>query len=478
MEFSDIRHRLEKYQRSSLLLNALLTLKAIQQDTKRKHPHWKILILIKWAYQFADDSIGKQPITSDEWAQLMKDTDAFETAYSGMSFKDHQSVRKSFRILAYQQFAHQDAYYNHILSRQVVLYLKIKKSGFDIAAGFQKKAGISLLAFLQYWYLTTLYFHLEIPYTPDVLDQRYAELFKTYYSLDECTKFLRLITVKNVQDVEALQKLKDERLQLYETNFFITKPLLYFQNNFCLPHRSLLTQTAKHFIYTFSKAHISAFPEELGRRMEAYLELGLKEAGVLYQTENSLRHLYGKGKVVDYLIGTNILVECKATELSSRSGVLRTPEILAGDLRTSIIKAYTQLIATATRIDPQREWFGIIVTYKEMYLGFGDDAWDEFMKKPISDWLIQENLLLETLPPQNLFFMDLEDWEYAMQAIKNGTATLETMLKKGRELNHHSTIAEQVFIMEQVLQKHFSIKNFDLVYLKEAESLYQIKYNY
>jgi hypothetical protein len=474
MEFSAIRAVFEKNHRSSILFLALFTLKRMQEDDARKYPHWIFLIIIKWAFQFADDQPSKSPISLEAWEQLLVDTEQFETEYAGMCFKTSESVRKAFMILAYQQFAQQESYRNYFISRQFVLFLKTKQRQFDIEAAFRKKADMSLQAFLRYWYLTVLYFHLDLPFTLDALDQNYFEFFKTYYPNADCEIFLRLITIARKEDVDSLHRMKDERMQLYETNCFITKPLILFRQNYCLPHRSLLAQTAKHFVYNYMKS-VDGFPDELGKRMEDYVEIGLREAGVPYRAENWLKERYGKGKIVDYWLDENILVECKATELSPRTGIIRDATILASDLRTSIIKAYIQLIATATRIDSKTEWFGIVISYKEMHLGFGEDAWNEFMNESVTQVLRQEEFSLDTLPPHNLFFLSLEDWDYIMQVLKNGKTKFQDVLTKARELNQNQNIAERVMMMEQVLHKHFPIDFLNLSYLTDAETHYRIR---
>jgi hypothetical protein len=276
------------------------------------------------------------------------------------------------------------------------------------------------------------------------------------------------LTITDKDDFENLQKLNTEILQLYETNFFTLKPFIHFRNQYRIPYRQIFVQTIKHFIYNYLKENSQLFPEEFGKRLEKYVELGLSENKVSYLNETALKTKYQLGKVSDFLIENDILIEVKAIELHPRSGVLRTKDILANDLAGTIVKAYTQLLETATKINPNAEHYGVVITYKEMYLGFGADAWEEFLKEPIEKYCLENSLDLAVLPPQNLCFINIEDWDKMMQAIKEGKATLKEILIKGKELNALDNPAESVMLMEQVIHKHFHPSQITLSYLKDT----------
>jgi hypothetical protein len=216
------------------------------------------------------------------------------------------------------------------------------------------------------------------------------------------------------------------------------------------------------------------FPEDFGKRLERYTALGLKENNLNFLNETQLKKSHHLSKVTDYLVENDILIECKATELHPRSGVLRTPNILTNELNSSIIKAYCQLLSTATSLNRNKEWFGIIITYREMYLGFGSDAWNEFMESTVEKFANENNIDLNVLPPKNLFFVTIEYWDYMMQVIKEGKGSLKEILIKGRELNSSPNPVDRVFLIEQVLKKHFKIQSLDLSYLNRAHKMINI----
>lgn len=470
VDFDLIKGRIQKHRLSSIIHNTLELLNEVQRRDDKSYPVWNLLTLIKWAYLHTTDSIIRRPIKPHEYNQLLALIRDFEVKYSGISFKNRNQVNQSFKIIANQQFPLQDKFHNSILSRQIVLYLQLR-SKFDIDKEFKRLTGINLKAFLEYNYFTFFFFNFEevrpdIRYDGDLFDS-YFTLYKSKWDESELKKYLNLLCIKDKSDFENLQKLNNEIMQLYETNFFTLKPLILFRNQYKIPHRKIFIQTIKHFIYNYLKENSTLFPEEFGKRLEKYVELGLKENGMTYLNESSLKSKYQLGKVTDFAIEDDILVEVKAIELHPRSGVMRTKDILINDLDTTIIKAYTQLLETATKINPDIEHFGIVITYKEMYLGFGADAWEEFLKDPIEKYCSKNSIDISVLPPQNLSFINIEVWDKIMQAIKDEKATLKEILVKGKDLNALDSPAESVMLMEQVIDKHFHPSQITLSYLKD-----------
>ena len=470
IDFDLIKGRIQKHLLSSIIHKTLELLNEVQRRDDKDYPIWNLLTLIKWSYIHTTDSILRSPIKEHEYNQLLELIRQFETKYSGISFKNRSQVNQSFKIIANQQFPLQDKFHNSILSRQMVLYLQLR-SKFDIDKEFERLTGINLKSFLEYSYFTFFFFNFEMV-RPDIrydgdLFESYFTLFKSKWPNDELEKYLNLLTLKNRNDFEKLQKLNNEVLQLYETNFFTLKPFILFRNQYRIPHKQIFTQTIKHFIYNYLKENSSEFPEEFGSRLNKYVELGLIENKILFENDTVLKAKYPEGKVADFLIESDILVEVKAIELNPRAGVLRTNDILVKDLDKTIIKAYTQLLATAFKVNPNQEYYGIIITYKEMYLGFGADAWEEFMKEPIETFCLQNSIDIAILPPQNLCFISIENWDYMMQAIKEGKATLKEILLKGKELNALDNPAESVMLMEQAINKHFHPSDVSISYLKD-----------
>jgi hypothetical protein len=466
--FGMIRSKIKEYRLHSLVSYILEVLNNIQRQ-KSKHPFWELLVLLKWCYLNTDNAPSKKIAKPFDVQNLLELIEQFQNDHPILDFTNHKSVSQSFRTVAYQQFDYQEQFYISLISRQLVIYLKLR-SRLDIVTEFKRAAGLELTSFFRYCFYTFAFLNRDLYQSGHVYDgslgREFSNFFIEIFSAEELQAFLQLVAITDPQQFVPLHKLQDEKLQLYETNFFVTKPLIYFEGQYRLPHRAILNQTIKHYVYTYLKSILpDSFPEEFGKRMEKYVELGLKEANFRYKNETELKRAYNLGKVSDYLVDDDILLECKATELHPRSGVLRLPNILTKELNSSIIKAYQQLACTANTIDPSRQWFGVIITYREMYLGFGLDAWDEFLEAPMREFFLQQKIAFNILPPENLFFITIEDWDYIIQIVKENKATLKEILLKGRETNVSPKVGDKLFLMEMVLQKYFKVNNLKLSYL-------------
>lgn len=110
-----------------------------------------------------------------------------------------------------------------------------------------------------------------------------------------------------------------------------------------------------------------------------------------------------------------------------------------------------------------------------MYLGFGPDAWDEFLKEPIELFINENQIELKTLAPENIFFISISDWDWIVQALKDSKASsLKELLDKGNECNTSEDQQTKVFMMEQVLRKYYHVPKFNLSYLQEAHQLLDV----
>lgn len=216
------------------------------------------------------------------------------------------------------------------------------------------------------------------------------------------------------------------------------------------------------FIYNYLKRNDPGFQSEFGNRLEKYVELGIKEMELTYQRETDLKIPFPKSKVCDFAIKTKVLVEVKATELSIRSGVTRSQDVMLTE--TTIVKAYSQLIELANRMDPNGTFYGIIITYKDMFLGFGRDAWKEFLKEKITALCLQKGFNLSAVPPDNLFFLSIDDWDKMVQLVKNKTVTIDEILQCAYYQSVESDITEKIMFFNQVFNR-YPIKEFTLSYL-------------
>ncbi len=470
MDFKILKARIEIYSRSSQISICIQLLDKLQREESKTYPVWNILVLIKWILLYADNSESRLVASFISIDGILKDINEFEKDTSLLNFKSQTEVKRSLRILAYQQFWLQDYVSNKEFSRQIQLY-KLLKHKHDIDEEFKNLTSLSILEFLDIAYSIFLYFNLnisnkDIPYD-GFLHSDYFEWAFSKLGKDKVKTFIRHLSVIEKSHVVELQKMAKEEYQLYETNFFTTKPFFVINEKIKTPYKAVFNQTCKYYIYDFLKKRSARFPEELGARLEKYIELGLKEIGLSFLKESQLKKTYSRDfKLADFVVSENVIIECKAIELSPQAAVIRNSELLSITLKGSIIKSYCQLLSTANALNTKMVFYGLVVTYKEMYIGSGIDAWEEFLKEDIEAYVLTTNIPLALLPPENLYFIDLETWDLLIQSMKVHKCSIIDIIEKGKELN--GDVQTKKMLLDQIIKSKYPIQKYDLSYLEEG----------
>lgn len=476
-EFKYITQEIKKYSLSSILDSSISLLIDAENSNKKNFPFWNVLLIVKWAYLNTNDRKRLKSASKTTILEIIHQIEKFDYERKTIDFK--KDIKRSFRIVAYQQYWYQDHIDNSVFARQIILYTQLKSS-LDIDKNFKNETGITTQQFLKLSYVTYLYLHQG-----KLLDQKlkydgiiHSDCEELLFQVEETEVvkiFLNFLTLKAIEQLNDTHKMSDAAFQLYETNFWCQIPFFYHDNQRRIFHSAIFGQTCKYFIYNYMKKNSHGFPEEFGKRLEKYLELGLKEIRVNYRNENELKKQVSLTKVCDLFVEENILIECKAIEIHPRTAILRNSSILQTDFKHSIVKAYIQLLKTANSIDNSKTFFGFIVTYKNIFVGFGEDAWSDFLDQPINEFLSKEkDISLSVLPPANLFFIDIEDWDKIIQIIKDYKINFNEIIEKViTERKNVPSIGEYLF-MEQILTEYYPIKKINLDYLNKAQKAIEL----
>ncbi|WP_215224471.1 hypothetical protein [Echinicola shivajiensis] len=354
--------------------------------------------------------------------------------------KNGKVVSKTFTILSAQQFYYQEVAWWDSLARQKILFCDLHHKH-DIAEKFKELIGIPIDIFLDILQLFLLaVFHKDFTNNTQLnLNLNTSLAFiEDLYGNKIRSKVEDILTVSRESIFDILNEdkrlVRNYNLQVFESSFFARKPFLLFQGKIHLPHKAIMNNTINHYIYEFMKHKDPDFSTELGSRFEKYVQIGLNEINIEYKTENDLRKTLGKKhNVVDFIIEDEILVEVKAIELKPYASLNPTNEILGNELRKTIVKAYSnQILKVANAIhQPNKEYFGIIITYKNLYLGNSLSMWQQFLEEETNNQGLNPQTV-SLVPIENLFFMDLRTWDKIIQIIKDKGISLKDILIKAR----------------------------------------------
>ena len=221
------------------------------------------------------------------------------------------------------------------------------------------------------------------------------------------------------------------------------------------------------------KTNDDKFTTEFGARMEKYVKLGLDEVNFKYITENQLEKKIGlKNNLVDFVIDNNILVEVKAIEIKPYASVNPDDKILANEFRKNLVKAYAkQMVNVANKLSKKDVFYGIIITYKKLFLGNSEDIWEQFLKEETLK--IRKVEELKAIPYKNLFFIDIVSWDMLIQIVKNKKFSLIEILDKIKETD--STPKTKKFSFSMHLEKDFEFEKVDLNYLLDTYKNMKLK---
>lgn len=372
----------------------------------------------------------------------------------------------------YQQFYLKKTVFKEKFATQLKLYCTLS-SRYNIDNSFFEKTGLSISDFI--FFIQTIWLIVKSS-TLDVttitfygsLTEEHIFALEHYKGKEKVQLFLKLLTLEPSIAKETIsslnQGIKNKDLKALEQTYLTRFPFEYRNNRIKIVHESTLNYAINYFLYDYLKSNDpNNFTQEFGKRFEKYVECGIKEIGYNYITENDLKKLLpDKSKAVDFIIQDKILIECKAIELKALSSINPTDEIIYNELKESIFKAYTkQMLHVANTLKANEEYFGVILTYKEIFWGDFTKLWD-ICKKDIS-----ENIDFSILPPENVFITDIFAWDKMVQISKNGTATMLDMLKKAKKDNSNPNTSKQLFDMHL---DEYNLESFELSYLKDEIS--------
>ncbi|HRJ31299.1 MAG TPA: hypothetical protein PLV21_04990 [Cyclobacteriaceae bacterium] len=470
--FDKIKTKIHNFTRSSIIESSIELLSIVEKEQKKNFPIWFVLVLVKWAFVYTKNTKFKKRATIHDIINILRLIEEFESRRV-IDFKF--GIRRGLRILAYQQSLITENIHTDVFERQLALYTQ-RKSRFDIESDFQKRTNLTIVDFIKMSQYTFIYLNMDKFNTwiyDGVLHQDYWDIMNKQFGHTKTKSFETILAFKGESDILKLQKMTQEVYQLYETNLWTLKPFFFFRGNYRILHRTVFNLTVRDFIYDFMKRVApEEFGREFGHRMERYVEFGLEESGKSFKNEQELRLDFpGSGKIVDFLTEENLLIECKAIELHPRAGIIRKKELLLNEFQDSIIKSYQQLLSAAQSIKCSIPAYGLVVTYKDTYVGFGSDAWSEFLERPILEFLKSSNIPLSVLPPENLCFITIQDWDHMVQVVKEKPLSFKDIMHMAFSSFRSKIPDEQIMFFDQELKKQFPISTTNLSYLQNARTL-------
>lgn len=472
IDFKYIRNRVREYSKDEMLGFCLDLLKKKKKDI---FPVWFVFALMKWTIIYGGQKYPSKKLTPEKFSRLFNQVQGFNTEHISSFLKSHQ-IHKAFQILYNQQFYLQKAVYKEVFATQLKLFVSINGK-YDIDDSFKQKTGLSIYDFLFIQQIIHLYINIEELgdrrlYFDGKFDNHFLQLVSEITSVEKVRGFLNLLTLSPFNAEKSVSgfkhKIRNEDLQTMEMSFFTMFPFMLYQGEIRLVDKSVFYHSVNYYIYDFLKANDDKFTTEFGDRLERYVELGLTEMGVTFKTESEIKKILpSKSKLIDFCVEENVLIECKATELQAYPFVNPTDELLYNSLKSSILKAYfEQILSVANQLNGSDQKWGIIITYKELF-------WSHFKElHKISKENYSENGEDSSIPPENVFIVDLYTWDKIVEIVKIGKVTLSEILRSAKENNSEPSSSKILFRMHL---DQYELERLNLTFLKKEIDAFDIK---
>lgn len=454
MEFDDIKRSIGFFSRESFLKRIIPLLR--YSEERNDIPYWHVLLLLKWVLYYGKNS--GITILDKGFYDILNGIGKMESKHSFYKPSNGIEFQRTMKLLSNQQSYFQLRIWKDSFARNIVLFINMDDKGY-FQTSFKKITNIELIDFVKLLQLTWLYTE------PDVISNKpklyngiirkdFLELGTFLTSENITSDFVNILqlTPNNAKGkIEEESKIKSEVLQTFETSLFTKYPLFQYKGVLHILHKNLLNTTVNHYFYDTLKSHLdNDFTEKFGKVLENYIEYGLKELNLQYKTEDDLKKLYPNSKYVDYVVDDSILIESKAIELSQHVGTNPTEATLQRNLNGDIVKAYTnQILTIANKLSNNicKEFFGIIITYKEMYWCNGVDCWDDLLKNPTLNFCEKNSVDFSILPPENLYFIDIATWDKLVHIMKDRKITLREILVKAKQDDSDPKTKKGLFVL-------------------------------
>lgn len=380
---------------------------------------WELLLLIETTICFGRrDPVGRAP--SDQHLQdlLLGVRKLGFPLPSKVSEPGEHKIPRFLRIIAHQQFWWQSKLMWYDFARVLAIFSS-GPAGTRCSAAFQRIYGSDINSFLQVALAAWLGLEIiqggkgPLPHLNELnLTSDSQAAFDRFF----CAGLPRLAqTIKNERNAE-----NNQEPAIATESPLRFAPILYLHGLRVPVSNRLFGATIETGIYDRLKTDLGpSFCTDFGRAFEEYFHQSFRNAGLTPLPEARLRALIGQGKAVDAALisgRATILFEAKGAELKASARLRPHTENMQRALENSVIKGVTQAYETARRLNEQpqislpRDYYVIIVTYKEMFLGPGSGIWSEFLREPVTRRLapaIPEAII----DPERIFIASAGDFD-------------------------------------------------------------------
>ncbi|MDX1942070.1 MAG: hypothetical protein SFU99_16020 [Saprospiraceae bacterium] len=472
--FKSIQYEIRGRSIYSLVSEQLNVLLQIDLDQKRyiSMPYWHLFSLLRWTIIYSSGKIILPDSNRIHIISLLNLINELEDLHQKERLSEKKTWSEIFHLIANQQFEQQIPVDKYTFARQYCFYMD---SGEDSL--FDKLLlqilGIPISEFIKLSLITYLYINFDQIEQKEQnyngrLNNDYFQVIKKLLAWNFADNYINSLTIdlNNLEEskkrIKSLSKINNPTLQLFEPYKLSLFPIIKIKNEYRIIHRNLFNVNFRNYLYDVLKSTYKGdFTQIIGKRVENYVKKGLDELRIKYLNEKEIEEKVGiKSKLIDFLLDNEVMIECKGIELPSLPSVAPTSDNISKYLKDSILKALKdQFTAVANKLCFSKKAICIIITLKELNLGFGKNTFENLISDPSDRKNFQKYL-----DPQRIFILPLEEWDILLNTCKVNSLKINDVLDPVIDLD---SINRKKFISMHIFEK-YGRNNFELNYLNEA----------
>lgn len=180
---------------------------------------------------------------------------------------------------------------------------------------------------------------------------------------------------------------------------------------------------------------------------ENYIAKGLSSINRNFYTERELSREFPEESITDFVLPLDdltLILEVKATEMRPIVRVYPDKKPLIRELEDNVVKGVIQGFSVANaimqdsdnlEIPCRSEFFLMIITYRDLFLGPGEAAWEEFLREAVEPTLLSKGTDLNTIPPEGIVILSIDEFDQFISIIWEESAPISIILHEMVDAN-------------------------------------------
>jgi len=406
----------------------------------RQFPPWFLLLLIKWCVIHGDFlSPDRKHLTDKDFAALIN---LIHDLNGYVRLPSHYDTNfLFFRNIAYQQVWFQERNFLRFV-RQSLIFGGLTEDH-EFRRIFYDKKGLTIEQFID---LGFMIFGKFLQNKGPLIEIGWFRLVNSVYPTNLIDHFLSKLS----HDIDSLRafltsnesRYRDVSYEFHEQTPLKEYPLLKYQDKYYCYSKELLFAALNDFIYdSLRGVDPQFFMNKFGSIFESYVNDVLSYSEADFISEKDLKQsLTSSKKVVDFLVYDSdscIFIDAKGVELAFLGMVSHKSEVVEDKSRSSVIKAIAQGYETAanlaanpntTNLVLNKDRFLLVVTYKDLYLGNGQDFYQEIAGDKLHQ-IVEGHGGQKWIPFQHIYFISIDDLELMIQCAKDSHRKISDLIR-------------------------------------------------